>query len=180
MKYSITTAFIALLSLPALGADEIIIRAKVIESTNSIPHDIAKLAKTKGIDVLAAPEIIARTGQLAQIEIIRAFQPPTVAPSAFKSVPLGVIVRVTPHLKDGQIAFTAQLTVRELIDTKTTDTQTHAEMSSRDLYISGTPKDGEALWFHFTETRNGTNLAVWLQLKRKKSTITAIPQRRTF
>ena len=169
MNYGITSAFIALLALPAFGADEIIIQAKVIESTKTIPHDLAKLATTKGADVLAAPQVIARTGQQAQIEIIREFQPPTVAPSSFESVPTGVIVRVTPHLKDGQIAFTAQLTLRELIGTKTADTQTHAEMSSRDLYISGTPKDGEALWFHFTEPRHGKKLAVWLQLKRKES-----------
>jgi hypothetical protein len=42
-------------------------------------------------------------------------------------------------------------------------------MSSRDLYISGKFKDGEALWFHFAEPHNGKKLAVWVQLKRKES-----------
>lgn len=167
MKYSITCAFLALLALPALGANEIIVQAKFIESTRSIPHDIAKLAATKGVDVVAAPRVITRTGQAAKIQIIREFRPPTIAPSVFEAVPTGVILRVTPHLKDGHIAFTAQFTLRDLTGFKQTDTQTHSELSSRDIYISRSPKDGEELWFEFTQPGNRRKVTVWLQLKRK-------------
>ena len=167
MKHIITCACLALFTAPLLADEQFVIQAKFIEATAAIPHNLATLSTTKGVDLLSSPTVTVRTGQQACIEIVREYQPPTLAPTTFETVPTGVIVRVTPHLKNGQIAFTAQLTLRELIGSQIGHTQTSAELSSRDLYVSGTPKDGEQLWFHFAEPRKGKKIAVWLQLKRK-------------
>ncbi len=169
MKHTISCAIFALLTLPAIAADEIIIQAKIIESAKPIPHDMAKLAASKGVDLLAAPQVVTRVGQEARIEVGREFQPSTIASPGFDTVTTGVVIRITPNIKDGQLAFAAQLTRRELIESKAAATETHTEILSRDLYVSSIPKDGEAVWFHFAEPRNGKKLAVWLQLKRKEA-----------
>ncbi|MCE9519190.1 MAG: type II and III secretion system protein [Verrucomicrobia bacterium] len=167
MKSTILYTLLLLLPVSLLAAEQITIEAKFIESSKeAIPHDLAKLAQAKGIDLLSAPRATTKSGQQAQIEVTREHQPASVAPSAFKPVPIGITVRVTPQLEGERIAFTAQLTVSELVTSKASDGQTRSEITSRDLYVSGTPKDDEEVWFDFTES-NGKKIVVWLHFKHK-------------
>ncbi len=168
MKHTILYALLLLLPASLMAAEQITIQAKFIESRKAaIPHDFARLAKIKGIDLLSAPRVTTRSGQQAQIEIIREHQPASVAPTRFKPVPVGITVRVTPHLKGDRIAYTAQLTVSELIASKAPDGQTLSEITSRDLYVSGNPKDGEAVWFDYIDSSTGKKIVVWLLFKNE-------------
>jgi type II secretory pathway component GspD/PulD (secretin) len=168
MKSLILYALLSLLPASLIAAEQITIQAKFFEAgKEAIPHDLTKLAKTKGIDMLSAPSVTTKSGQQAQIEVIREHQPASVAPSAFKPVPVGITVRVTPQLKGDRIAYTAQLTVSELVTNKASDRQTSSEITSRDIYVSGTPKDGEEVWLDFTDPSNGKKIVVWLHFKHE-------------
>lgn len=168
MKSTILYVLLVFLPTSLIAAERITVEAKFIESSKgAIPHDIARLAKTKGIDLLSAPRVTTKSGQQAQIEVVRDHQPASVAPSGFQPVPIGVSVRITPHLKGNRIAYTAQLTVSELVTSKASDGQTRSEITSRDLYVSGALKDDEGVWFDFIEPSNGKKIVVWLCLKHE-------------
>ncbi len=168
MKSLILYALLSLLPAALIAAEQITIQAKFFESgKEAIPHDLTKLAKTKGIDMLSAPRVTTKSGQQAQIEITHEHQPASVAPSGFRPVPIGITVRVTPHFKGTRIAYIAQFTLSELITSKASSGQTHSEIISRNLYVSGVPKDGEEVWFDFIRPSDGKKLVVWLHFKHK-------------
>lgn len=167
MKLISPCIWLLLLSSSLLAEEQILIKTSLVESTKVIPHDLDKVATTKDMDLMAAPTVTTGIGKQASVEVIRDCEPPTVAPGAFEAISTGVIMRVTPFLKDGQMSFTAHLTVSEQLDTKTAEKQTSTELVSRDLHFSGAPKDGEPLWFDFTQPRNGKRMAVCLRLMRK-------------
>ena len=155
-----------LLILPALlsAAEQIAVNTKFIESRKEpIPHDMAKLANAKEFKVMKAPGLIAKLGEQAQMEVIREYQPASVAPSSFEPVPVGVTIRITPHLKDDEIAFTARITISELIINKALEGQTSSEISSRDLYVSAVTKHGEEVWFDYLDPNSENKITVWIQ-----------------
>jgi hypothetical protein len=168
MKSTILYALLLLLPASLIAAEQITVEAKFIESSKgAIPHDLTKLAKTKGIDVLKAPSVTTRSGQEVVIEIVREHTPASITPSEFKPVPVGITVRVTPHLKDGTIAYTAQLTISKFIANKAPEGQTRSEITSHDLYVSGTPKSDEEIWFDFIDLITGKKVVVWLLFKHE-------------
>jgi hypothetical protein len=159
-----------LLLLPASlsAAEQITVETNVIESSKrAIPHDLAKIAKTKGFDYMTAPSVTTKSGQQARVEIIRKLQPASVAPSGFEPLPVGVTIRVTPHLKGDKIAFTARLTVSEFTTNDAPEGQTCSVMSSRDLYVSGTSKDGEEAWFDCLDPNSAKKLTVRIRFTTK-------------
>ena len=169
-KITSTALYALLLLLPASlsAAEQITVKTKFIESSKrAIPHDLAKLAKVKGIDIMTAPSVIIKSGQQGQIEVIREHQPASVAPSVFKPVAVGTTLRVTPHLKGDKIAFTVRFTVSELITNNAPEGQTCSEISSRDLYVSGTCKDGEEVWFDYLDPNSAKKITVWMLLQTK-------------
>jgi len=168
-KAKSTVLYALLLLLPASlsAAEQITAEFNFIESSKrAIPHDLAKIAKTKGFDCMAAPSVTTKSGQQARIEIIREVQPASVAPSGFEPLPVGVTIRVTPHLKDDKIAFTARLTVSEFITNEAPEGQTCSEMSSRDFYVSGTSKNGEEVWYDLNPN-SGKKLTVRIRFTTK-------------
>ena len=169
-KIRSTVIYALLLLLPAsLGAvEQITVKTKFIESSRrDIPNDLAKLAKTKGVDVMSAPSILTKSGQQAQIEVISEHQPASVAPSDFKPIPVGTTLWVTPHLKGDTIAFRVRISVSELITNKAPEGQTRSEISSRDLYVSGTSKDGEEVWFDYLDPNSAKKITVWMLFTTK-------------
>ena len=155
-----------LLLLPPLlnAAEQIAVNARFIESTKgAIPHDMAKLANNKDFNVMNAPTLIAKLGEQAQMDISREHQPASIAHSGFKPIPVGVTIRVTPHLKDDEIAFTARITISELIINKALEGQTSSEISSRDLYVSAVTKHGEEVWFDYLDPNSENKITVWIQ-----------------
>ena len=169
-KIRSTVLHALLLLLPAAlsAAEQITVHTKFIESSRrAIPHDLAKLAKTKGVDLMTAPSVITKSGQQAHIEIIREHQLASVAPSVFKPIPVGNTLCVTPHIKGDKIAFTVRFTVSELIANKAPEGQTRSEISSRDLYVSGTSKDGEEVWFDYLDPNSAKKITVWMLFTTK-------------
>lgn len=190
MKSILPCALVLVLTAWLPAADHlpqlITVQAKFIESSKAtIPHDLAKLTQQRGVDLLCAPSVSTRRGHQAEIQILREHQPPSISTRGFRPVPVGITIRVTPDIKDGIIAYTAQLTIRELITgtgqddqpyasrmanagiiVATKGAQTSSEILSRDLYVSGRSRDGEAVWFDFVEPRNGKKMVVWLRLQR--------------
>lgn len=147
MRYAILGMLLLLLPASLVTAEQITVEAIFIESmAKAIPHDLGRASRVKGVDLLCAPRMTTESGQNAQIEVVREYQPTSVAPSGFKPVPIGVIASVTPHLKGSRIAYTAKLTVSELTTRKTLGNQTFSEITSRDFYVSGTAKCGESVW----------------------------------
>ena len=151
-----------------MAAEQITVETKIIQSDNkTIPHNLAELGAKKSIDLLSAPSVITKSGQQAQVEVVGRHQPASVVPGGFQPVPIGVTVRVTPYIKGDRIAYTAQLSISELITKKTSGGQTSSEIMSRDLYVSGTPKDGEEVWFNLEQPSKGKNTVIWLRFKHK-------------
>lgn len=167
MKSTIVSVILMLLPASLFAADQIIVETKIFESSSTkIPHDLAQIAKIKGTDIMSAPTIITKSGKKAKIEIVREYQPASVAPSLFKAATTGVSISVTPHLKDGKIAFSATITASELVGEKAQKKQTQAEIASRTLYISGIQKKGEEGWFDLVNPRQGKEgrkLTIWMR-----------------
>jgi len=168
MKFTILSTLLIFLPLTLFAAEQITVEAKFIElNKEAIPHDFAKLSQAKGIDFLSAPRVTTKSGQQAQMAVTREYQPTSVAPSVFQPIPIGITVRVTPLLKGDRIAYSAQLTISELVTSKASNGHTRSEITSRDLYVSGTSKDGEEVWFDFSELSNGKKIVVWLHFKHE-------------
>ena len=153
MKFLFLYALLFL--LPAsLFADEIIsVETKFLESNSEIPHDINKLKvylkRHKEIDLMSAPKVATKSGHEGMIKIINEYQPESVPPSSFKPVPLGIIVHITPYLKEDIITYNAQFTVSNMISRKSANGKLQSVISSRDTYVSDVIKDGGDLWFDF-------------------------------
>ena len=161
-------AFLLILPVSLHAAEQVTVEVKFIESSKgAVPHDLAKLAVTKGIDLLSAPSVTTKSGQQATIEVVREHQPVSVASTGFEPLPVGIVVRITPHIKGDSIGYAAQLSISEIVTDKAPERQTLSEISSRDLYVSGTPRDGEELWFDFIDQNNKKSIAVWIRLKTK-------------
>jgi hypothetical protein len=173
MKNTILCALIALLPASLIAAEQITIQARFIEASRNSPiaHDLARLNQTKGIDLLTAPPATTKLGREAKIEITREFRLGTLPYGAARRIPTGVILTVTPYLHEGQLAYTAKLTVREfarMVPKGPADARKNlTEFTSRELFLSGTSKDGERVWFDFTLPSDGRKGAVCLELTRK-------------
>ena len=166
MKQLLTLTLSLLFTLTATAGEQITIKTKIIESDKAIPEDITKLATSEGVSILSTPSVTTRSGQQAQIEIIREVIPPTFLSGDPSTVNTGTILGITPKLEDGQISFTAHLTLREQVDANPKEAPSQIEFITRELYISGTAKDGEPVWFHFTEPKDGKKVAMCLQFER--------------
>jgi len=174
MKSTILYAFLLLLPASLNAAEQVTVEVKFIESSKgAVIHDLAKLAITKGIDLISAPNVTTKSGQQATFEVLREHQPASVAFTGFKSLPVGITVRVTPRIKGDSIAYAAHLSISELVTDKAPEEHTLSEISSRDLYVSGTPKDGEVVWFDFIDPSNKKNIAVWMRLKTEAEQVGA-------
>jgi len=161
MKQAVLSALLFLLPTSLWAADKVMVTMKILESKEQvIPHNLEKAAQMKGVDIMVAPSIVSNSGKEAKIEIIREHQPMSVAPSAFKKIPVGVTVQVTPHLQDDKIAYTAQFTIAQKIDNKGPKGQERSEVSTRDLFVSGVAKEGEPIWFDFVDPNSAKKLAV--------------------
>ena len=173
MKNSILCAFLALLPSSLVASERITVEAKFIESAphTSIPHDLTKLAKSKGIDLLIAPRVTTKSGHEATVEITRTFRIFNTQTAHPRDVPTGATLRVTPIVKNGKMAYRAQLTVRDYIDhaKPIKADQTHFEFTSREIYLSKTPKSGEPIWVDFTQQLAGRKFALWLQFTHESA-----------
>lgn len=168
MRSYILHALLSLFFTSLCAAEPITITAKFFESKKgAIPHDQAKAATTKGLEIMTVPSAITKSGRQIKIEHIRDHQPASVAPSAFQPIPVGVTVCVTPHLDGDKIAFTARLSVSRLIANKPPKGQTLTEVSSRDLYVSGIAKNNEEFWFDLLDSNSEKKMTVLLQLTVK-------------
>jgi len=170
MKVLIPTLVVmTALAAASMAAELITVEAKFIESSKgAIPHDFAKLAERKDIDVLSAPRVTTKAGQQAQIECTREYLPASVAPGSFQPVHIGTTVFIRPYLKGDRIAYTARINVSDPVPDKNLDKQTtRIETTSHDLYVSGALKDGDEVWFDFAAPINGKRLAVWFRFKQE-------------
>ena len=168
MKSTVLYTLLSLLTASLLAAEQITVEAKFFESSKgAMPHDLAKLAQAKGIVLLSEPRVTTKSGQQAEIVVARELQPASLSPSAFKPVLVGITVKATPQLQGDRIVHTTQVTVSDLITSKDSDKQTLSEITSRDLYVSGTIKDGEEVWLDYINPSNGKKLLVWLHFKHE-------------
>ena len=151
------------------AAAQILVEARFIEAPASarIPNDPSNVTSGKGIEVHSSSPLVLGAGGEARIFIGQELPPTITATNATEYVRTGISMRVRPELKGDRIAYTARLTLSELVHIEAKDTQTVYETSSRDLHLSGTAKDGEGTWFHLTQQRNGKKMAVWLKFTRQ-------------
>jgi beta-lactamase regulating signal transducer with metallopeptidase domain len=150
-------------------ARQVLVEASVIEAPagERIADDPSKLTSSKSIHVLGSPRVVTGLGEEAEIFVGKE-QPANAAPDAADYLRTGMTMRVRPRLKDDRIAYTAHLTLSELVHSEVKGTQTIHETSSGELHVSGTAKDGEGTWVHFNEHRNGNKnsvISVWLRFK---------------
>ncbi len=162
---------------------------------NLTPADFARQVKSKGLRLLSAPRILTKSGQESQLAVGTEIQlsgidkdrPAGASPDALRSITTGFILRVVPVLKGDRIAYTGQITLRDPVTSDSEHSRSGIEMTrpgnvsvspatkageaseiiSRDLYISGTAKEGEGIWFHFNAPRDGKWISVRLQFKRQ-------------
>jgi beta-lactamase regulating signal transducer with metallopeptidase domain len=158
------------IACPAAG--QILVEARVIETppNERVPDDPSNVTSGKGINVLSSSQTVTHNGEEAEIFIWKE-QPAIAAPGATDFVRTGIILRVTPHFKEDQIAYTVRLPQRDLFHSQATDTQTINETSRDELQVSGTTKDGEGTWFHIHEYSGPPDrkigvISVWLRFKR--------------
>jgi hypothetical protein len=163
MNLPILCALIALLPATLLAADTITVEATFAKASSrrAIPHDLKKLSATKGIDIVASPRVITRSGQSAEIAITRDFHVRSVAPGKHPLVPTGIILRITPSVTSNGIAYRAHITLRE----HESLTGPVATFVSREIYASGTPNAGEEVWLDLPN-RDGKATVVRLVFQR--------------
>jgi hypothetical protein len=164
-KIKFTALHTLLLLLPAslFAADEVKVQTKVFESNKSIPHDLVKLSKMKGVDIMTTPDIITKSGEKVNIETNHKLQPVGIAPIDLKPI----TIKVTPTVKDGKISYTAQYTISKKINNKSVEGQTRTEITSRDLYVSGISTVGEELWFDYLDPNSSKKITVLMLLTTK-------------
>ena len=88
-----------------------------------------------------------------------------------RSIPMGVVLTVTPYRYEGQLAYRASLISREF-DRRAPKGAMNVnkqlnQFTSRELYLSGTSKDGKPVWFDFTIPNDRRKFAVSLEFNRK-------------
>lgn len=156
MKLPILFIF-AILLPSSLSAEEWFkIHFKILNSRgHAIPHDDAKAAERKDIDILTLPSITKAPGEELEIYIYRELFPESVTKEGFTPDRIGTQLAVTPSLVDGKIAFTAILTLSKLIDKKAEGGRFQTEVESRVIYLSAIQNDGEEGWFDLAESNEG-------------------------
>lgn len=170
MKTIVSCLCILALPLPLFATEQIEVEAKFLKANASIPslpHDFAKLNQMNGVDLLSSPRVTTNSGQRAGLEITRNFSPASFNSKGFEPVPTGVMVEVTPEIKDGHLTYNAHVTMRDLAGVKNEDGQKLSETTSHELYLSGTPADGEWVWVDISDTNGGQKKMVCLRFTRK-------------
>lgn len=168
MKLLASFGFIVLLQSSVFAAGWITVEATVVEakSRRAVPHDMKKVNQTSGVDVLTLPHAATRSGQSVQLAATRDFRAVSVSPTKHPLIPTGVLLRVTPHASPRGVAYTANITLRELDSVTQPGVAPMSTFTSREIYASGTPKLGEEVWLDFPN-RNGNASAVRLVFHRK-------------
>jgi hypothetical protein len=156
------------IATPAAG--QILIEARFTETppNERIPEDPSNVTSGKGIDALSSPRVLTSIGKEAEIFVWKE-EPTNDAPGATEFVRTGITMRVTPHLKEDQIAYTVRLPMRDLVHREAKDTQIIDKTSSGEIEVSGKAKDGEGTWFHIHNYRSDRKISVisvWLRFKR--------------
>ncbi len=170
-----TIAFcLCTLALPMslFATEQIEVEAMFIKanaSASPLPHDFAKLNQTAGVDLLSLPRFSTHSGQGGTVEITHDFSPASVASKGFAPVPTGIMVDVTPEIKEGHLTYTAHVTARDLMGVKDEGGQKLSETTSHELYLSGTPADGEWVWIEISDAVGGQKRMVCLRLTRQKA-----------
>lgn len=169
MKRPLLYALLLLLPMALHAIDRVSIESKVIASSKkAIPHDLSKLPEGRYLNITRPPTATTRPGNAATVELVQEHKPATVPLSSIPAVPIGVTIRIEPFLRDNKIIFTGQITLSELVASKSSEKQSSSEVKSRVLYISGSVRSGEEFWFDFKETPEGKKTAVWMRLNHEE------------
>ena len=135
-EFELAQAKARTLSTATPAAGQILVEARFIEAPASerIPNDPSNVTSGKGIDVRGSPGLVVGAGEEAQFFFgyqLRA----NAASNATEWVRAGIIMHVTPELKGDRIAYTARLTVSNVVHTEAKDTQTAAANSSPSFFV---------------------------------------------
>lgn len=171
VSQSMKRLFLCALLLPTglLAVDRISIESKVIESARkAIPHDLTKLSEGRYLKMTRPPTASTRPGNPATVNIIRELTPAAVPMAFLPPVPVGVTVRIDPVLRDNRIVFTGQITLSELLASTSSEKQSCSEVKSRTLYISGSVRSGDDIWYDLKESADGKKTTVWMRLTHEE------------
>jgi hypothetical protein len=169
MKTIVLCFIVLAISTPLFAADQIKVETRFLESDSPIPHDLTKINQMQGVELLAAPSVTTNSGQQATISVTHDFSPASVTSSSFPPVPAGASIQVTPEIKEGRLFYNAEVTLRELVRVKNETDQKLSETTSRELYISGSPADGELVWIDLSDTLDGKKRIVCLRFTRQNA-----------
>ena len=172
MKIVVFCLCVLALPLSLFAAEQIEVEAKFIKadaSVSSIPHDFARLNQTNGVDLLSSPRVTTNSGQRAGLDITHDFSPASFNSTGFEPVPTGVMVDVTPEIKEGHLTYNAHVTMRDIAGVKNEAGQKLSETTTHELYLSGKPTDGEWTWIEISDTSGGQKRMVCLRFTRKKA-----------
>ena len=145
-------AVLCLLALPLLAEDTILVEAKVIEAPAGLKLTKADcespaFLKKKGIGLMSRPRVLTTSGVPATVFVGRSVKVriPESGERGTPPVGDGMELRILPTLDGDRIKFAASLTVRKLVHEDPTEGREVAEFSTREQFIAGECKSGEAM-----------------------------------
>ena len=167
-SFSLAIAILIPASLSA--ADRIRIETKIIESeVTKIPHNLAEIAKLKGVEMKTAPSVTTEFSNNGKLDIIRDYIPPSASNQKFEWVRTGITISVTPERQGEEIFFNGCLTITELVGEAIKKHQTQSETVTRTIYFSGKQKMGEEGWFDLIKPTNRLTqkkITVWIRFEQ--------------
>jgi hypothetical protein len=100
-----TTAIALVISSAQIAHAEVEIVARLIETSSDtiVTTDLESLSQVKGVDLLSAPRVTAKSGSKAKIEITKEFKI-----EGQEAIPIGLDLEITAIEAKKEIGFTAK------------------------------------------------------------------------
>ena len=121
-----------------------------------------------GLNVLSAPRMILLNGKSGSIAVQEQRSVRSADDEKEMRVPTGVQLKVFPRASDGQIAFTANVVVRDFEGEDKSQLAQETEFSTREFFFSGSCADGGSVLVNSKGIHNNRRLSLYLVFKRQK------------
>ncbi|HUR44416.1 MAG TPA: hypothetical protein VMZ27_00975 [Candidatus Saccharimonadales bacterium] len=126
------------------------------------------LLEYPGLNMLTAPRMILLNGKSGTIAVQEPRSVRSAEDDKEMRVPTGVQLKILPRATEGQIAFTANITVRDFEGEDKSQLSQETEFSTREFYFSGACADGGSVLVNSKSIHNNRRVSLYLVFTRQR------------
>jgi hypothetical protein len=173
MKMHLIFSFLAATLISAPAEDTIKVETKIIDGPATLKlskadFETRAILEYPGLNMLTAPRMTLVNGKSGTISVQETRSVRSAEDNKEMRVPTGIQLKIFPTATEANIAFTANITVRDFEGEDKTRLAEETEFSTREFYFSGNCADGGSVLVTSKGIHNNRRLSLYLVFTRQK------------